>query len=97
MSLLILIVQKVRDTFPPNRVVVILTPFFAAAAGALTAWLAQHFPGLPALNSTQLAAIFGAGALATIQIVYKWLDGWQKHEAQINDIVKMDRTGPSVH
>ena len=33
----------------PNRLVTILTPLvFAPLAGALTAWVAQNAPGLPA-------------------------------------------------
>lgn len=71
----------VRDKFPPNRVVVLLTPLvFAPAAGFVTVWVGRHFPGLPAFSSAQLMALFVTGALIALAKAYAWLNGWQKHE-----------------
>lgn len=80
LDLLNKVIDKLQETFPPNRIVALLTPLAAAGAGAGTAWVAKHFPGLPAFDSAELTAFAGAGALAVITAAYKWLDGWQKAE-----------------
>jgi hypothetical protein len=64
----------------PNRVVAVLTPLvFAPLAGAVTAWLAEHFPGFN-VDQDQLQAIFIAGALIALAPAAQWLHGWQKYE-----------------
>jgi hypothetical protein len=76
------LIDKFQATFPPNRIVALLTPFAAAGIAAGTAWVAQHFPGLPAFNATELTAFALAGVATVIGLAYKWLDGWQAHEAR---------------
>ena len=63
-----------------NRLVVLLTPVFAGISGWVVAWVADNFPGAPALDEGQLTAVFVAGATAALAAAYKWLEGWQKHE-----------------
>jgi hypothetical protein len=70
-----------------NRVVALLTPFFAAAAGAVATWLAENFPGL-SLDPESLEEVFIAGAVVALAPAAQWLHGWQKYEAQQADIQK---------
>lgn len=72
----------------PNRVVAVLTPLvFAPLAGAVTAWLAEHFPGFN-VDQDQLQAIFIAGALIALAPAAQWLHGWQKYEERQADSAK---------
>ena len=69
----------------PNRVVAVLTPLvFAPLAGAITAWLAKHFPAVD-LSQDDLQQVFVAGALIALVPATQWLHGWQKHEARQAD------------
>lgn len=75
-----------QKQFPVNRVVVLLTPLvFVPVAGFVTAWVAQHFPGLPQFDAGQVTGFFVAGATAALTAAYRWLKGWEAHEAQIAD------------
>ena len=66
----------------PNRVVAVATPLvFAPLAGAVTAWLAEHFPGFN-VDQNALEEIFIAGALIALAPAAQWLHGWQKYEAR---------------
>src|SRR5919109_4756715 len=65
----------------PNRIVAMLTPVFALAAGACATWLADHFPGIN-ISADALNEIFIAGALTVLAPALQWLYGWQKHEAR---------------
>jgi hypothetical protein len=66
----------------PNRVVAVLTPLvFAPVAGAITAWLADNFPGVE-VSQGALEEIFIAGALIALAPAAQWLNGWQKFEAR---------------
>jgi hypothetical protein len=65
----------------PNRLVALLSPLFALAAGACSVWLAEHFPGL-SISADALEEIFIAGALAALAPAMQWLYGWQKYEAR---------------
>lgn len=65
----------------PNRIVAMLTPVFALAAGAFATWLAEHFPTLD-VPASALEEIFIAGALAVLAPALQWLYGWQKWEAR---------------
>jgi hypothetical protein len=79
------LIDKLQETFPPNRVVALLTPLaFAPAAGYVTVQVARFLPG--AFTASQLTAVFIAGALIAFGKAYKWLDGWQKHEQAKADI-----------
>ena len=72
----------------PNRVVAVVTPLvFAPLAGAVTAWLAEHFPGIN-VDQDSLQQIFIAGALIALAPAAQWLHGWQKFEARQADIAK---------
>src|SRR4051794_35489578 len=64
----------------PNRIVAVLTPLvFAPAAGAVSAWVAKHAPGVD-LSTQELTNIFIAGALVALAPAVQWLHGWQKYE-----------------
>jgi hypothetical protein len=64
----------------PNRVVALLTPLvFAPLAGAVTAWLAKHAPGVD-VDQDKLQQIFIAGAVIALAPAAQWLHGWQKWE-----------------
>ena len=66
----------------PNRVVALLTPLlFAPLAGAVAAWLAEHFPGFQ-VDKSALEEVFIAGALIALAPAAQWLSGWQKYEAR---------------
>lgn len=72
----------------PNRVVAVLTPLvFAPLAGAVSAWLAEHFPGFHVQQSS-LEEIFIAGSLIALAPAAQWLHGWQKFEARQADLGK---------
>lgn len=72
----------------PNRVVAVATPLvFAPLAGAVTAWLAEHFPGFN-VDQNALEEIFIAGALIALAPAAQWLHGWQKFEARQADAAK---------
>lgn len=81
MTLLNRLIDYVQAKFPPNRIVVLLTPFvFVPAAGYVSTWVARNVPGVQ-LSSTTLLGVFVSGSLAALAAATKWLDGWQKHEA----------------
>lgn len=73
-------IDKLQETFPVNRVVVLLTPAFVAASGWLSSWAAANLPGIPPVDSDWLTGVFVAGALSAAAAAYKWIDGWQKHD-----------------
>ena len=65
-----------------NRIVAVLTPLlFAPLAGAVTAWLAEHAPGVE-ISESSLEEVFIAGALIGLAPAAQWLHGWQKWEAR---------------
>lgn len=71
-------IDYAQEKFPPNRVVVLLTPLvFAPAAGYISALVAKQVPGVH-LDSAEVAGVFVAGGTAAVVKAYKWLDGWQK-------------------
>jgi membrane protein implicated in regulation of membrane protease activity len=74
-------IDKAQATFPPNRIVALLTPLvFVPVSGFVSAWVAKHFPGLPAFSSAQITGFMLVGALSALAAGYKWVDGWQKAE-----------------
>lgn len=80
------IIDSLQATFPPNRIVALLTPGAAILAGASAQWLTEHFPGIAELTGADeitLTAAFLAGAGAVVLAAYKWLDGWQAHEGRV--------------
>jgi peptidoglycan/LPS O-acetylase OafA/YrhL len=91
-------IDKFQEVFPPNRIVVILTPLaFMPAAGFITAFVAEHFPGLPAFTTLQVAGFFAAGALAALYKASRWLDQWQLNESKAIDLhVAQQSLGPLI-
>lgn len=76
------VIDQLQRSFPPNRIVVLLTPLlFAPAAGFVAALVAQWVPGIE-LDPLEVTLVFVAGAAAAVTKAYKWLDGWQRAEAR---------------
>jgi peptidoglycan/LPS O-acetylase OafA/YrhL len=76
------VIDKLQAKFPVNRLVVLLTPLvFAPAAGWVSVEAAKLVPGHPHYGPHTILGLFVAGALIAFGKAYKWLDGWQKHEA----------------
>jgi hypothetical protein len=73
-------IDYLQEKFPPNRVAVILAAPVSIAAGAASAWVAQHAPGLPGFGPEELTVTFGLGVLAAAGLIHKWVDGWQQDE-----------------
>jgi hypothetical protein len=65
-----------------SRFVAILTPIFAVVAGWLAGVVAQVVPGAH-LDQNQIVAFMTAAAVAAITAGWKWLQGWQQHEALV--------------
>ena len=63
----------------PNRIVAMLTPVLALAAGAASTWLADNVSGLE-IEAAQLEAIFVAGLAAVLAPAAQFLYGGQKYE-----------------
>jgi hypothetical protein len=63
----------------PNRIVALITPFCALAAGWVASWIAQNFPDAD-ISKENLQAVFIGGMLAVIAPAAQWLHGWQKYE-----------------
>jgi hypothetical protein len=75
-------IDRLQRAFPPNRIVVLLTPLlFVPAAGFASASVAQLVPGVQ-FDPVEVTAVFVAGAAAALAKAYKWLDGWQRDEAR---------------
>lgn len=72
----------IRNAFPINRVVALLTPVAATVGGLCAAWLANHAPLIADQvgGEAGLTAIFIAAAGSIVGMAYKWLDGWAKYE-----------------
>lgn len=64
-----------------NRLVALLTPVAAVAAGTAADWSAKHFPGVE-VSAAALEEIFIAGIVAVVAPAAIWMLGWQKHEAR---------------
>jgi hypothetical protein len=86
------IIDYLREKFPLNRVVGLVTFVIAAPAaavgGTVAAWIADHAPYIATqVGPDQIVAIFVTGATVTavalVTIAYKWMEGWQKDEARI--------------
>jgi len=76
----------------PNRIVALVTPVAALAAGACATWLAQHFPGID-INQGSLQSVFVAGAVVALAPAAQWLHGWQKYEAREADAANAIKLG----
>jgi hypothetical protein len=65
-----------------SRFVAILTPVFAIAAGWIAGLVAQVVPGAH-LDQSQIVAFMAAAAVSALAAGWKWLQGWQQHEALV--------------
>lgn len=79
---------------PVNRLVALLTPVFAAAAAVGSAWLLEHFPGLPVPSTAELTAVEALGATTAGGAALKWLHGHQAYERRIKTLERA--VSPSV-
>ena len=72
---------------PPNRMVALLTPVVALAAGGAATWLADNL-GIQ-VDATELQAIFVAAIVAVLAPAAQWLYGSQKferHQAELEQL-----------
>jgi hypothetical protein len=76
--------QAQSGFFSIERVVAVLTPLFAAAAGLVTSAVGQLVPGVT-LNKTDVTALFIAGATAAVGAALKWLHGRQVFMGLVHD------------
>jgi hypothetical protein len=65
----------------PNRIVALLTPVCALAAGWAASFIAQNFPDAN-ISKESLQAVFIGGMAAVIAPAWQWMHGWQKYEAR---------------
>ena len=65
-----------------SRFVAIFIPVFAVAAGWFAGVIAQAVPGAH-LDQNQIVAFMTAAAVSAITAGWKWLQGWQQHEALV--------------
>ena len=70
----------------PNRIVALITPPCALAAGWAASWLADNVPGLN-VSRENIQAVFIAGAAVVIAPALQWLHGWQKWEARQEEAI----------
>lgn len=76
------LVERFQTAWPINRLVAAATPILATVAGLFAVWLADRAPFVAdILTKDQLTAVFVLVAFSAFGAAYKWLDGWQKHEA----------------
>lgn len=68
----------------PNRIVALLTPVCALAAGWVASLIAQNFPDAN-ISKESLQAVFIGGMAAVIAPAWQWMHGWQKYEARQSD------------
>jgi hypothetical protein len=79
-------IDYLQAKFAPNRIVVLLTPLvFVPVSAAVSAWVAQHFPGMN-LDPAVVTGFAAAGALSALTMAYRWIDGWQAEEQAFNDL-----------
>lgn len=75
------VLETIKDNFPINRVVALLSPILVALGASVGTWLVNHLPLVAdQINGDQISAVFIALATAGIAMAYKWLDNWGKHE-----------------
>lgn len=72
---------------PPNRMVALLTPVVALAAGGAATWLADNL-GIE-VNPNELQAIFIAAILAVLAPAAQWLYGSQKFERHQSELEQL--------
>jgi len=79
-----------------SRFVAIFTPVFAVAAGWFAGVIAQAVPGAH-LDQNQIVAFMTAAAVSALTAGWKWLQGWQQHEALVAQGLDVPvKAGPPV-
>jgi hypothetical protein len=77
------------------RLVALLTPFFAAAAAWVAAWVADH-TGVQ-LDEGQIIVFMVAVATSALASSWKWFQGWQQHELLVAHGLDIPRVpGPNA-
>ena len=84
-------IDKLQETFPPNRLALLVAAPLAIAAGALNAYVAVHFPGLPQFSNAQVAGAFGVAFISIVALAYKFIDGVQYDEARKHHAIEAER------
>ena len=72
---------------PPNRMVALLTPVVALAAGGAATWLAENL-GVD-VQAEEVQAIFVAALVAVLAPAAQWLHGSQKFERQQSELEQL--------
>lgn len=84
LTLLSTLWSKFKETFPPNRVVLILGPTVLLPAAAwISATLAANVPNAN-FTPEQILAFVLPSLLAGLILLYKWFDGWIKDQVLPN-------------
>ena len=79
----------------PNRIVALITPFCALAAGWVASWIAQNFPDAD-ISKESLQAVFIGGMAAVIAPAWQWMHGWQKYEARQSEAEQLALASDTV-
>lgn len=83
------LIEYLKQRFPVNRVVALLTVLvFVPLAGSITAWAAKHFPGLPIPSKGTITAGLAIGAAGAVSIGYKFLTNWGAHEDRLHRLAE---------
>jgi hypothetical protein len=79
-----------------SRFVAIFIPVFAVGAGWFAGVIAQAVPGAH-LDQNQVVAFMTVAAVSAITAGWKWLQGWQQHEALVAQGLDVPvKAGPSA-
>ena len=65
-------------------------------SGFVVAWVAKHFPGLPAFSSDQVTGFFITGASSALGIAIHYLHGWQVWERTVGQVVDVEDAAPAA-
>lgn len=85
--------ESLQRRFPPNRVVVLLTPLaFVPASAFVAAYLARHFPGVPYFGQAEILGAMVVGAGSAITFAYRWLANWERAEQRAHERHAIERT-----
>lgn len=82
------LIDYLQAKFPPAKVVTAAAPFILLGSGYASTWCAQHLPGLPHFSAAQGLLVAAPVVLGVASILYKRIDGWQKHDAHGIEIAK---------
>lgn len=74
------VIDYIQAKFPPAKLVTAASPFILLGSAYASTWCAQHLPGLPHFTGVQGALVAAPVVLGVATILYKRIDGWQKHD-----------------